>query len=243
MKKPSARRAVRAKFAAASRTRAIDCHMTLADDEPSPTAAAGAGARVGKAELLRWASELTGFACERMDDLRSGAVLARVFLHVFPRLSGYGFKPKWDPKWEWEVGLNWEVVEQMGANARRFELAARRASSERLQTLPLAGGGLPPWHGMERRYATPAAGGGVGACSWDALQLPLRSASVDLCVVDLPFGMACKVKGGIKSFYPRAVLQMARVLRPGGRLVMLSPSRQLLLQVPAVRPRPRGGGG
>ena len=44
--------------------------------------------------------------------------------------------------------------------------------------------------------------------------------------------MACKVKGGIKSFYPRAVLQMARVLRPGGRLVMLSPSRQLLLQVP-----------
>ena len=120
----------------------------------------------------------------------------------------------------------------MGANARRFELAARRASSERLQTLPLAGGGLPTWHGMERRYATPAAGGGVGVCSWDALQLPLRAASVDLCVVDLPFGMACKVKGGIKSFYPRAVLQMARVLRPGGRLVMLSPSRQLLLQVP-----------
>ena len=80
-------------------------------DERSP---AGAETRVGKAELLRWASELTCLACERLDDLRTGAVLARLFLCVFPRLSERTFKPKWDPKWEWEVGLNWEVVEQMG---------------------------------------------------------------------------------------------------------------------------------
>ena len=124
-----------------------------------------------------------------------------------------------------------EGVEQMAANATRFELAARRAAAEALTTLPLAGGGLPTWHAAERRYATPPGGGGVGVCSWDVLQLPLRTGSVDLCVVDMPFGMACKVKGGIKQFYPRAVLQMARVLRPEGRLVLLSPSRQLLMQV------------
>ena len=148
-------------------------------------------------------------------------------------------------------------VEQMAANAARLELATRRAAAEALPLLPLAGGGLPKWHAEERRYVTPRGGcPGVGVCEWDALQLPLRtgrraddlprspppprcaltisprrSGSVDVCVVDLPFGMACKVKGGLRICYPRSVLQMARVLRPGGRLVMLSPSRQLLLHV------------
>ena len=122
-------------------------------------------------------------------------------------------------------------LDQAAVNARWVAGATRAAAAKQLAQLPLSGGGggaLPAWHALDRRYPRPPGGGGVGVCEWDATQLPLRTASVDVVVVDLPFGMVCKVKHGVRHLYPLATREMARVMRPGGRLVMLSPSKQLM---------------
>ncbi|KAL1523289.1 hypothetical protein AB1Y20_018631 [Prymnesium parvum] len=86
---------------------------------------------------------------------------------------------------------------------------------------------LPAWHYDERRYAPISRGSGVLSCVWDATRLPLRPGCVDALVVDLPFGMVHKVRHGrtVRHLYTLVVAQAARVLRAGGRLVMLTPSR------------------
>lgn len=98
-------------------------------------------------------------------------------------------------------------VDQAVVNTRWVASATRAAATKQLVQLPLsggaaevadderaaaAGGALPAWHALDRRYSTPPGGGGVGVCEWDATRLPLRTASIDVVVVDLPFGMACK---------------------------------------------------
>ena len=66
-------------------------------------------------------------------------------------------------------------------------------------------------------------------CHWSAAELPLRARCVDVCVVDLPFGQTHKIKGGgSRNLYPRATLEAARVLRPGGRFVALTPALRVL---------------
>ena len=48
-------------------------------------------------------------------------------------------------------------------------------------------------------------------------------------VVDLPFGQTHKIKGGgARNLYPRALLEAARVLRPRGRFVALTPALRAL---------------
>eukprot|EP01059_Diplonema_ambulator_P032136 TRINITY_DN6154_c1_g7_i1.p1 TRINITY_DN6154_c1_g7~~TRINITY_DN6154_c1_g7_i1.p1 ORF type:complete len:506 (+),score=161.29 TRINITY_DN6154_c1_g7_i1:668-2185(+) len=57
-------------------------------------------------------------------------------------------------------------------------------------------------------------------CRWNAASLPLRTASIDVLVSDLPFGNRCN-KGSKKGF-PLMFAEFARVLRPGGRLTFLA---------------------
>ena len=62
-----------------------------------------------------------------------------------------------------------------------------------------------------------------------AAELPLRSAVVDAVVVDLPFGMGHKMRGGgAAHLYARATLEAARVLVTGGRFVALTPALRVL---------------
>ena len=113
---------------------------------------------------------------------------------------------------------------QAAANGRALERARLAAAAGKLAALPLgADGAIPEWVARERRYAKRAAGSGLLPAVWSAEGLPLRTACVDVIVVDLPFGNLHKAN--INKFYPSALREMARVLRPGtGRLVTLSPS-------------------
>ena len=122
---------------------------------------------------------------------------------------------------------------QAAANGRALERARLAAAAGKLAALPLgADGAIPEWVARERRYAKRAAGSGLLPAVWSAEGLPLRTACVDVIVVDLPFGNLHKAN--INKFYPSALREMARVLRPGtGRLVTLSPSVRCMTLCPS----------
>jgi tRNA G10 N-methylase Trm11 len=65
----------------------------------------------------------------------------------------------------------------------------------------------------------PQAASGVG----DARTLDLPDASVGACVSNLPFGRQFDVEGDATTWLADVLGEMARVTRPGGRVVVLSP--------------------
>jgi SAM-dependent methyltransferase len=139
-----------------------------------------------------------------------------------------------------------ELVAQAARNAQVSALAlrsTRRANPSPLLPLaaaaatvaergaPLPEMDIPSWHYEARQYARPGTAGGGGAhfAHWSAAELPLRSGVVDAVVVDLPFGMGHKMRGGgAARLYPRATLEAARVLVTGGRFVALTPALRVL---------------
>ena len=128
------------------------------------------------------------------------------------------------------------VVAQTALNAAALSAARLRASragsAQLLFECDAPPAYLPGWHAEQRRIPRrPAGGGGVLTCLWSAACLPLRTASVDVAAVDLPFGIAHKVdgfKGGLRALYAQSFAELARVVRPGGRLVGLATSRRTL---------------
>ncbi|CAN0069756.1 unnamed protein product, partial [Ectocarpus sp. 13 AM-2016] len=85
-----------------------------------------------------------------------------------------------------------------------------------------------------RRSPAGRAGAAGGACAWDAQSLPLRDGSVDAMVVDMPFGQSCGTPRQNAKLYPLVMAEMARVLRPSGRAVLLV-TQPHLLGVPGLR--------
>ncbi len=63
---------------------------------------------------------------------------------------------------------------------------------------------------------------------WDARRLPLESASVDTVVTNLPFGVKTD-SDELPLLYTGVLAEVARVLRPGGRAVILSADRDLVM--------------
>lgn len=57
---------------------------------------------------------------------------------------------------------------------------------------------------------------------WDARQLPLDSASVRACAVNLPFGQQIGTPEETRVLYPAVLREFTRVLHPTGRLVVLA---------------------
>ncbi|RHY06559.1 hypothetical protein DYB25_009716 [Aphanomyces astaci] len=76
-------------------------------------------------------------------------------------------------------------------------------------------------------------------CQWSAENLPLRAACVDRILVDMPFGIRCGNSVNNSKLYPKAIAEMARVLRLHGiavfmrscddGLVLLVMSKKLLM--------------
>lgn len=60
---------------------------------------------------------------------------------------------------------------------------------------------------------------------WDAMSLPLASASVDRIITNVPFGQRYGSRDSLRSLYPRFLSEAARVIRPHGLLVVLAPDR------------------
>jgi len=84
--------------------------------------------RIGKAELLQWAEALSGLPCPRLEDLRSGIVLAKLMQTVFPKLRRGNLK--WNPKFDWEVNFNWDAIGNMAQVLARL----RRRTQRRLHS-------------------------------------------------------------------------------------------------------------
>ncbi|CAK4613671.1 unnamed protein product [Aphanomyces euteiches] len=56
----------------------------------------------------------------------------------------------------------------------------------------------------------------AAVCLWSSERLPLRPESVDRILVDMPFGIQCGNATKNSRLYPKALQEMARVLRPNG---------------------------
>jgi 23S rRNA G2445 N2-methylase RlmL len=63
---------------------------------------------------------------------------------------------------------------------------------------------------------------------WDARALPLENDAVDGVVCNLPWGRQIAVEDHLAAFYKRCLGEMARVVRPDGRLVLLTSLAPLL---------------
>jgi tRNA (guanine6-N2)-methyltransferase len=63
---------------------------------------------------------------------------------------------------------------------------------------------------------------------WDAQALPLLDQSVDRVVTNLPWGRQINVDAELGGFYRRVCTEIERVLKPGGRVAILTSTPHLL---------------
>jgi tRNA (guanine6-N2)-methyltransferase len=109
-------------------------------------------------------------------------------------------------------------------------LAERMLAGEYQQVL---GGDIVGRHVEIARQNLAALGGRWRVSRWDARRLPLAAASVDAVATNLPFGKQIGSRQEIEQLYPAVLAEIARVLKPAGRAVILSSQYELLKE--AVR--------
>ena len=67
---------------------------------------------IGKQTLLTWCASMSQSRCSRLEDLKSGVVLLAVLFKVFPKLMEKKLRVRWAPRFDHEVMLNWDSIEQ-----------------------------------------------------------------------------------------------------------------------------------
>ena len=102
-----------------------------------------------------------------------------------------------------------------------------REAAESSWGLTLLGGDIDP---TALAAATVNAGKQASLAWWDACQLPLGDRTVDAVVTNPPYGRQHEVVAGLDRLYRRLTRECARVLRPGGRAVVLTGEPTTLLE-------------
>ncbi len=72
---------------------------------------------------------------------------------------------------------------------------------------------------------------------WDARQLPLEDDSVSAIITNLPFGKQIGTPAENRALYPALLAEWVRVLRAGGRMVLLTGDKALLTHSVQQHPR------
>jgi 23S rRNA G2445 N2-methylase RlmL len=116
-------------------------------------------------------------------------------------------------------------------------LFARSHKSHEGEPWPLTvlGGDIDPSH-ARAAAANLSRFGEIRPVPWDARQLPVEDASVDRILCNPPFGKQLASPEEIGPLYRQAVGEMDRVLRPGGRAVLI------VADVPALEHAVRAAG-
>jgi tRNA G10 N-methylase Trm11 len=73
--------------------------------------------------------------------------------------------------------------------------------------------------------------GPVDLARWDATALPLETASVDRIICNPPFGKQLSSPDRIGPLYEAAAAEWDRVLKPGGRAVLLAMEQDVLRRI------------
>jgi 23S rRNA G2445 N2-methylase RlmL len=71
---------------------------------------------------------------------------------------------------------------------------------------------------------------------WDARRLPLENAAIDKSAINLPFGKQIGTRQELDSLYADVFAELERVVRPNGRIVLLSSEFELVKS--KIRQRP-----
>jgi hypothetical protein len=72
---------------------------------------------------------------------------------------------------------------------------------------------------------------------WDARDTGLADAAVDAVVTNLPFGRQFEVPGSMTIWLSNVLAEFARIVRPGGRVVVLAPDVPATVVPPVLRRR------
>ncbi len=72
---------------------------------------------------------------------------------------------------------------------------------------------------------------------WDAREIGRADATVDAVVTNLPFGRQFDVPGSMTAWLTRVLAELGRVVRPGGRVVVLAPEIPAAAIPPVLRCR------
>lgn len=71
---------------------------------------------------------------------------------------------------------------------------------------------------------------------WDARSLPFTDGEISAIASNLPFGKQIGTRDGNRSLYPALLAEWMRVLKPGGRMVLLTSESRLLRGVAKEQP-------
>jgi tRNA G10 N-methylase Trm11 len=102
-----------------------------------------------------------------------------------------------------------------------------REAAEHLRNLMVVGGDAD----IEALAAARLNSGSAASLAlWDACHLPLRTGVADIVITNPPYGRQHEALPGLKRLYRDLTSEVARVLAPSGRCVLLTGEPQALLE-------------
>jgi 23S rRNA G2445 N2-methylase RlmL len=128
------------------------------------------------------------------------------------------------------IGPGMTVVDPMCGAGTILAEASEIAHRRRGDPVTILGGDLDP-NAMFVASQNLQKIGPIHLARWDAADLPLATASVDRIISNPPFGKQLSSPAEVESLYEAAAFEWNRVLKPGGRAVLLVMEEELLTGV------------